>query len=55
MAELRWSKVSLSNLEDIISFIAKDSEENAKLFAARIEAPFKQCPKFHTLAELFQK
>jgi len=36
MAELRWSKLALSDLEDIISYIARDSEENARSFVAKI-------------------
>jgi toxin ParE1/3/4 len=34
MAELRWSKLALNDLEEIIIYIAEDSEDNAKLFVA---------------------
>ena len=36
MAELRWSKLAISDLDDIISYISLDSEIDAKLFAAKI-------------------
>lgn len=36
MAELRWSKLAISDLEDIITYISLDSEENARLFVTKI-------------------
>ncbi|WP_163969237.1 type II toxin-antitoxin system RelE/ParE family toxin [Oceanobacillus halotolerans] len=36
MAEIRWSKLAVSDFEDIISYISIDSEENARLFVFRI-------------------
>lgn len=36
MAELRWSKLAISDLDDIISYISPDSEEHARIFAAKI-------------------
>lgn len=36
MAELRWSKLAISDLDDIISYISLDSEEHARIFAAKI-------------------
>lgn len=36
MVELRWSKLALDDLEEIIDYISKDSEENARIYAAKI-------------------
>ena len=36
MAELRLSKSSINYLDDIIAYISLESEENAKLFVAKI-------------------
>ena len=36
MVKLRWSKLAISDLDDIIAYISLDSEESAKLFVAKI-------------------
>lgn len=42
MAELRWSKLAVNDLADIISYISQDSKENAKVFVAEILILLKQ-------------
>lgn len=36
MVKLRWSKLAISDLDDIIAYISLDSEESVKLFVAKI-------------------
>jgi plasmid stabilization system protein ParE len=51
MAELRWSKSAINDLEEILMYIAKDSEQNAKLFVAKM---IDSIEYFRTLVVLFQ-
>lgn len=36
MVELRWSQLAVDDLEEIIDYISRDSEENARIYAAKI-------------------
>lgn len=36
MVDLKWSELAINDLEEIISYISSDSEDHAKLFAAKI-------------------
>lgn len=40
MAELRWSKLAISDLDDIITYISRDSEENARLIETTSIFPY---------------
>jgi toxin ParE1/3/4 len=43
---IRWSPRAISNLEDICTYIAKDSKFFASLFIQRIFSIIKSLPKF---------
>lgn len=44
--KIRWSPRAASNLEDICTYIAKDSEYYASLFAKKIFSIIKDIPQF---------
>lgn len=44
--QIRWSPRAASNLEEICTFIAEDSEHYARLFAKRILTIIKSIPQF---------
>ena len=44
--KIRWSPRAASNLEDICTYIAKDSEYYASLFAKKIFAIIEDIPQF---------
>lgn len=46
MDKLIWSPSAASNLEDICTYIEKDSEHYAKLFAQQIIALIEDIPRF---------
>ncbi len=46
MAKLIWSPLAASNLEEICTYIEKDSEHYARLFAQHIIALIEDIPNF---------
>lgn len=44
--KIRWSPRAASNLEDICSYIAKDSEHYASLFATKVNTIIESIPEF---------
>lgn len=50
--KIRWSPRAASNFEDICSYIAKDSDYYAALFAKRVNALIKTIPQFPTAGRI---
>ena len=50
--KIRWSPRAASNFEDICSYIAKDSDYYAALFAKRVNALIKAIPQFPTAGRI---
>jgi toxin ParE1/3/4 len=50
--QIRWSPRAVANLEEICSYIAKDSEYYAALFAQRVTALIKAIPQFPTAGRI---
>jgi len=50
--KIRWSPRAVANLEEICSYIAKDSEYYAALFAQRVTALIKAIPQFPTAGRI---
>lgn len=55
MAEIRWSKLAVRDLKDIIVYISLDSEENAKLFVQELLILLKLWLYSHTQVRLYPR